>query len=1507
MRVKIIKKKIIHSILILVTVAISIVTTLFVALQDPIIQRFVVRFAGGYLSEKTGAEIKVGRLVVTPDLRVFVREVSVKDLKGNTLAEIGALRTKILLTDLLEGKIHLGKIDLHNAEINLIQYEGTEDFNFKFLADFFSSDKEKLPDPNKKPIPIFVDVVSLKNVGFQLWDQNRADSLKTMQNQIDYAHLDLDDVNMEARHVALVGDSVYAVVEKLSAKERCGLDLKHFQSDVVFCDKGVFLKDLQMETNNSLFHLDLDMKYDSFAAFKDFVNQVEFDAKIYPTDALLSDIGYFAPVMFQMPNLVHLECVFHGPIANFNVKNLDLGFGDMTRIRGEVSMHPLDFENGYSTLNIKDMCFSYDDLVNFHIPGGSGTIPLPESLAALKSGNIKLNFKGSYNNFNSDIALVSDMGNLNASVRRDKQGVEANVFSGNIEGQGLDVGMFANTKLVGQLDLNTVFMLRFPRNGSPEVELDGNIYHAELLGNHIDEVTLNGEMKENQFKGRVDIDDDELYLAFNGLIDFSDAKQPKSDFEAVIRNADLHSLKIMKEDSVSVFSTRIYANMTGFDIDNLEGVLHLDSTVYRDSRGEYLMRSFDVRIVNDNLMHRRINLNNDFFDFEMGGKLNLSSLLMVFNEYGDSFVHFPVFEAKLDEFQNYKLKHDVEEDFFLQLTLKDTQTLSRLLMPSLRIAENTTVNGTFTSRSNQLNLTVRSQSVQIGNVNVNSLELRNFNTSNHAFGSLTLGEVSWKNMTDTDTVSYGLENLKFFAKMGNDTISTRIVWDDASVEDHNKALLESTFHPHETGGTFSIGTADIVINDTLWQIDPDNFIDIGKERVKIHNIKFGHNTQSLQLDGYVPMDVEDTLSVRLESFDLSILDVVTNGMGFDLNGYITGNAKVGNLKQSPMVLADLFVKDLGLNTNYIGDASIHSNWDNEKQAINVDMDVLNNNKQTLSVLGSYYTARENDNLDFLVDMDSLNLAIITPFVSNFINRVQGFAYGGIMVTGSPKVPVIMGAINIKDGGCKVVYLNTFYTFSPTISLDSKEIELLDMVLTDTLDNKATVEGRIYHNYLKNFRFDLKIHPRDFLVMATTLKDNSSFYGAVIANGLANVTGPMEDLLLDVKALTRKGTKLTLPLNRVSTVSENDFIVFVNNSVEEEEEEFLEEERKSNFAINIDADVTDDASVKIYLPGDIGTIDAAGNGNLKIGTSSSESLTLFGNFAISSGRFVLNFKNVLNRTFTLQHGGTIMWSGSPTEGRIDATGVYSVKAPLSSLGVAVDSTSSVDNVNVECLIHLKDALLNPTITFGMRLPNASEEVNQTVFSLIDTTNQAVMSSQAISLLALGSFAYAGSSSSGGGGAGLLSLFSNILPNMTLDLGTDVDVGVRYFSNSYLYDEMQIALKTELFENRLLVETNLGVISNYATNAGNASNVVGEFDIKYKLTEDGRLMGYFYNHSNYGNNFSTFAFDRLAPYTQGLGISYGLSFDRFSDLFRRKKPTMPGSPLINRPMNKEASQQ
>ena len=1472
-------------------VVLAIITSLFVGIQDPIVQKFVVRYLSGYLSEKTGAEIKVRQLLVMPDFRIYIEDVVVKDLKNNNLATFSSLKTKVSIQDLLDGNIHLDHVELLTVDANLIQYEGEDRFNFAFLVDVFVTDTEEKPD--KKPLLIKVDKILLKDVDFVYWNQNKDYPEKTENHLMDYAHIDLDGINLEAKDFYMLGDSIYAKIDLLQAKELSGLELKYFQSEVAFCSKGVFLDGMKMETNNSIFDADVHMKYNDLSAFGNFVDSVTFDAMFRPTDVLLSDIGVFSSVMYEMPNRLSLKGRFSGPIAYFSLDNFDLAFGKVTSLKGNLKMHPLDFMDGKHELNIKNMRFSYDDLANFYIPSKSKTIPIPESLCVLDEGRLKMNFEGSYNNFVTNLNIVSNIGNVEAYVDRSKNAKGDNGFSGYINAGGVKVGVIADIeKYVGSLDLNADFSMKFPAKGSPEFGLDGKIFHAEVLGNVIDKIDLDGTMGENRFKGKVAIDDEIISLDFNGLVDVRNAKLPKSNFEAVIRHANLRALNLLKVDSISEISSRVYVNMTGFDLDDLEGEVRIDSTVYRDSRGSYCMNDFTASIVNDNLMQRRINLNCDFFDFLMAGQMNFASLMMSFNEYFDSFVHFPVWEQNREDFLKHQLKHNVDQDFIVKLTLKDTQTICQLLMPSLSIAPNTTLNGAFTSRSNLLNLTLRSKNVQLGDLSFNDIELKNSNFLHSDLTSLSFKEIVYANLTETDTLTLGLENLKLSTRMTNDTIHGRIVWDDEDAEDHNKALIELYFHPHVDGGISSITKADVRINDTIWLVSPDNFVDISNGRVQISKLDFCHRQQSIFIDGYVPMNVEDTLSLQLQQFDISNFDFLFQKLGFDVDGFISGDAMVSYMKENIMVLADLAIDKLGVNGDHIGDANIESSWNNEDKAVDVKLNILDQKKKMLDVYGSYFT-KKND-LDFNVAMDSLHLAILSPFLTGVVSRLQGFGHGLITVTGSLNQPDIAGQIKLIDAGCKVNYLNTFYTFSPTptILINNKSIDFKNVVLVDTLANKAIVEGSIRHNNLKDFVLDLKIHPQNFLALATTGKDNDTFYGSAVASGLITVRGPFKDINLDINAMTRKGTNMVIPLNRTSTVKDNDFIVFIHHNEEEKEEEVLEVvDTKRNFALNLDINATDDANMKIILPSDLGTIDATGSGNMKIRTATSEEFAMYGNYTIKNGRFMLNLKNILTRTFNLKEGGTISWSGSPTDGRIDATGVYSVKTSLSSLGIQVDSSSMNSTINVECLIHLKNALLNPTITFGMRLPNATEDITQTVYSLVDTTNQAVMTSQALSLLVLGQFAYAGGS--GSTDLNIANIFSG---GMQVVITDNLNLGLRYHSgDDDSYDEYQVALRTELFENRLTIETNVGVMT---SNTGNdASNIVGEFDMYYKLSKDGRLQGHFYNHSNYNSNFNSFSIDRRAPYTQGLGLSYSKSFNSLYNLFRKNNSV--NQPLIVRP--------
>jgi hypothetical protein len=86
-----------------------------------------------------------------------------------------------------------------------------------------------------------------------------------------------------------------------------------------------------------------------------------------------------------------------------------------------------------------------------------------------------------------------------------------------------------------------------------------------------------------------------------------------------------------------------------------------------------------------------------------------------------------------------------------------------------------------------------------------------------------------------------------------------------------------------------------------------------------------------------------------------------------------------------------------------------------------------------------------------------------------------------------------------------------------------------------------------------------------------------------------------------------------------------------------------------------------------------------------------------------------------------------------------------------------------------------------------------------------------------------------------------------------------------------------LGTQLFNDRLTINGSVDVATNATAKA--SSNIVGEFDIDYKLTKSGRLRVKTYNH---GNN--DLLYER-SPYTQGLGFTYREEFNTLGELVRR----------------------
>ena len=111
-------------------------------------------------------------------------------------------------------------------------------------------------------------------------------------------------------------------------------------------------------------------------------------------------------------------------------------------------------------------------------------------------------------------------------------------------------------------------------------------------------------------------------------------------------------------------------------------------------------------------------------------------------------------------------------------------------------------------------------------------------------------------------------------------------------------------------------------------------------------------------------------------------------------------------------------------------------------------------------------------------------------------------------------------------------------------------------------------------------------------------------------------------------------------------------------------------------------------------------------------------------------------------------------------------------------------------------------------------------------------------------------------------------------------SDLQLGLNYRPGSHTSTEaVDLALSKQFLNNKISVDGNFGVNNNAQLN--NSGALIGDVNIDYKLSEDGRYRLKGFNRSNDNTQIATAG----GPYTQGIGFFYREEFETFNELFAR----------------------
>ena len=267
----------------------------------------------------------------------------------------------------------------------------------------------------------------------------------------------------------------------------------------------------------------------------------------------------------------------------------------------------------------------------------------------------------------------------------------------------------------------------------------------------------------------------------------------------------------------------------------------------------------------------------------------------------------------------------------------------------------------------------------------------------------------------------------------------------------------------------------------------------------------------------------------------------------------------------------------------------------------------------------------------------------------------------------------------------------------------------------------------------------------------------------------------------------------------------------------------------------------------------------------------------GDYTIDSGNYKFAAMGIVNRDFSIQEGSRIKFNGDILDSDLDINAIYKTKASIATL--ISDTTSVANRRIVECGIKIEDKLSSPQLSFSIEIPDLDPTIKSRVESALSTEDK--VQKQFLALLLSNNFLPDEQSGVVDNTSAIYSnvseMMANQINNIFQKLNIPLDLGLRYQPNTRGNDIFDVAVTTQLFNNRVIVNGNIG---NKQYSSGNNENeVVGDIDIEIKLDRSGAFRLNLFSHSadqytNYLDNSQR----------NGIGITYQTEFNSFKQFFR-----------------------
>ncbi len=402
----------------------------------------------------------------------------------------------------------------------------------------------------------------------------------------------LDSLQLQIKELILDSTHFEAVVPAMQLRYNRNMLLQHLSTKLRVDERKAQVNQLKFETKRSLAELNVSVNYGSFKQLNDDFKNVQLNLQL---DSRLNSSDVY--LITQQPNPlkkdveINLQADISGSLSELKLKKFkgNLKGALLFDIVGKVNALQ-NIEELKGDVYLNKIQLNTKKLLSY-VPDSL----IPNSIAFPDTVLLKGKLLGNKNNLSSDIHLESSTGNIDALLKLNMDSIpDKEFYQVNLNVEDLNLGyLLQKEDTLQMLSIDGKIEGSTTKFTDPSLNMDLNIKNLGLLNYRYKDGLIEGKYSDKYFKGKVEIEDDNLALNFAGELNLKDSI-PFINANLNLRQANLKALNIMS-DSTSV-SGHVSVSVSGIQWNNLKGKVALGQIQYQTSDQKYTMDSVKLNL-----------------------------------------------------------------------------------------------------------------------------------------------------------------------------------------------------------------------------------------------------------------------------------------------------------------------------------------------------------------------------------------------------------------------------------------------------------------------------------------------------------------------------------------------------------------------------------------------------------------------------------------------------------------------------------------------------------------------------------------------------------------------------------------------------------------------------------------------------------------------------------------------------------------------------------------------